>query len=227
MKVLCVAAHPDDEVLGVGGTLAKHAAEGDHVETMLLSDGEMARHETETQAARERREERRQEARTAADVLGAQSVEIHDYWGNQLDDVALINVVRDIESKLDSFQPDVIYTHHYGDLNIDHQLVSRAVRTAARPTRDSTVDRIFAFETPSATEWAMPTADTAFQPTVFVDIGDQLERKMDALDVYESEMGERPYARNQSSLRDNARLWGDKSGLGAAEPFELILERRR
>jgi N-acetylglucosamine malate deacetylase 1 len=227
MRVLCVAAHPDDEVLGVGGTLAKHAAAGDTVETMLLSDGEMARHETETAAARERREERRQEAQNAADALGVSKVTIHDYWGNQLDDEALIHVVRDVESKIESFDPDVIYTHHYGDLNVDHQHAARAVRTAARPTTGSSVERILAFETPSSTEWAMPTAaDTAFQPTVFVDVSDHLERKIDAVDAYRSEMRERPHPRHRESLRDNARLWGDKSGLEAAEPFELIVERR-
>ncbi|TYL38938.1 hypothetical protein CV102_10565 [Natronococcus pandeyae] len=227
MKVLCIAAHPDDEVLGVGGTLAKHAAAGDEVEVMLLGDGEMARHETETQEAIERGEERRQEAREACKVLGVSTVTIHDYWGNQLDDVALIDVVRDVESKLESFHPDVVYTHYYGDLNIDHELVARAVRTAARPDPDSSVDRILSFETPSATEWAMPTADTAFQPTVFVDISEHLERKMEAIEIYGSEMRERPHPRNEASLRDNARLWGDKSGLEAAEPFELMLERRR
>lgn len=226
MNVLCVAAHPDDEVLGVGGTLAKHAAEGDDVDVLLLSDGEMARHETETPAARERREERREKARSAGDVLGVGDVSVLDYWGNQLDDVALIDVVRDVESKVDSFEPRVIYTHHYGDLNVDHQLVARAVRTAARPTTDSPVDRILSFETLSATEWAMPTSDTAFQPTVFVDVGDHLERKMDAIGVYEVEMRDRPHPRSFESIRSNARVWGEKFGLPAAEPFELLLERR-
>lgn len=227
MTVLCVAAHPDDEVLGVGGTLAKHAAAGERVDVLLLSDGEMARYETETPAARERRQERRDEARSAGDVLGVKDVEILDYWGNQLDDVALIDVVRDVETAIAERQPDVIYTHHYGDLNVDHQLVARAVRTAARPQAGSPVDRILSFQTPSATEWAMPTADTAFQPTVFVDIGEQLERKMDAIDVYASEMRDRPHPRAIESIRSNARLWGDRSGFMAAEPFELLLDRRR
>ncbi|MCH7659788.1 MAG: PIG-L family deacetylase, partial [Euryarchaeota archaeon] len=171
MRVLCVAAHPDDEVLGVGGTLAKHAMDGDDVSVLLLGDGEMARHESETPAARERKKERREEAQAAGDVLGVGSVTILDYRGNQLDDYPLINVVRDIETVIEEIEPTVIYTHHYGDLNVDHQLVARAVKTAARPQGGSPVDRVLSFETPSATEWAMPTTDTAFQPTVFVDIG--------------------------------------------------------
>jgi LmbE family N-acetylglucosaminyl deacetylase len=227
MNVLCVAAHPDDEVLGVGGTLAKHAAAGDPVEILLLGDGEMARHETETPEARERKQERRDEARTAGGVLGVESMRILDYRGNQLDDYPLINVVRDIEDVIAETEPEVIYTHHYGDLNIDHQIVARAVKTAARPQVDSPVDRILAFETLSATEWAMPTADTAFQPTVFVDIEEQLDQKMEAIDVYASEMRERPHSRSIEAIENNALVWGDKYGLLAAEPFELLFERRR
>ncbi|SEQ51693.1 PIG-L deacetylase family protein [Natrinema salaciae] len=227
MKVLCVAAHPDDEVLGAGGTLAKHVAEGDEVEVFLLSDGAMARFETETEAAAERRAERRAEAAAAGDILGVSDVTVLDYWGNQLDDVPLIDVVRDVESKIDAFRPDVIYTHHYGDLNVDHELVARAVRTAARPTVGSPVDRVLSFETLSATEWGMPSPDNAFQPTTFVDIDEYLERKMAAIDAYESEMRERPHPRSTEAIRNNATVWGDKSGLFAAEPFELLVERRR
>ena len=227
MNVLCVAAHPDDEVLGAGGTMAKHAAEGDDVEVLLVSDGAMARYETETEAARERRAERRSEAEAAGEILGVSDVTVLDYWGNQLDDVAFIDVVRDVESKVDAFQPSVIYTHHSGDLNVDHELVARAVRTAARPTAGSPVDRILSFETLSSTEWGMPSPDNAFQPTTFVDIGEHLDRKMEAINAYESEMRDRPHPRSTEAIRNNATLWGDKSGLLAAEPFELLMERRR
>lgn len=227
MNVLCVAAHPDDEVLGAGGTLAKHVAEGDEVEVLLLSDGAMARFETETEAAAERRAERRAEAAAAGDILGVSDVTVLDYWGNQLDDVPLIDIVRDVESKIDAFRPNVIYTHHHGDLNVDHELVARAVRTAARPTAGSPVDRILSFETLSATEWGMPSPDNAFQPTTFVDVDEYLDRKIEAIDAYESEMRDRPHPRNAQAVRKNATLWGDKAGLYAAEPFELVVERRR
>lgn len=227
MRILCVAAHPDDEVIGVGGTLAKHVAEGDDVEVLMLNDGVMARYEAETSAARARRDDRRERAQAVADSLGFGGVTVLDYWGNQLDDEALIDVVRDVESKLDSFEPHVIYTHYYGDLNIDHQIAARAVRTAARPLAGSTVDRILSFESLSSTEWAMPTADTAFQPTVFVDIDEHFDRKMDALSIYEDELRERPHPRSRRSIRNNNQLWGEKVGLYAAEPFELVMERHR
>lgn len=227
MRVLCVAAHPDDELIGVGGTLAKHVDDGDEVEVLLLNDGVMARYETETPAAESRRKERRERAQAIADLLGFADVTVLDYWGNQLDDEALIDIVRDVESKLDSFEPHVIYTHHYGDLNVDHQTAARAVRTAARPLVDSSVDRILSFESLSSTEWAMPTADTAFQPTVFVDIDEYLDRKLNALRIYEDELREQPHPRSLRSIRNNNQLWGAKAGLYAAEPFELLMERRR
>lgn len=226
MRVLCVGAHPDDEVIGAGGTLAKHVAEGDDVFVLLLSDGEMARYETETDDAMERREDRRERARAASEVLGIESIEVLDYWGNQLDDVALIDVVRDVETAIDEFRPDVIYTHNYGDLNVDHQLIARAVRTASRPLVDSPVDRILSFEVLSSTEWAMPTADTAFQPTVFVDIEGFLETKMEALSAYDDEIREPPHPRSVRSIRNNGVLWGEKVGMAAAEPFQLLLERQ-
>lgn len=227
MRVLCVAAHPDDELIGAGGTLAKHVDDGDEVQVLILNDGVMARFESETSAARARREERRERAQTIAELLGFEDVTVLDYWGNQLDDEALIDVVRDVESKIDSFDPNVIYTHHYGDLNVDHQIAARAVRTAARPLAASSVDRILSFESLSSTEWAMPTADTAFQPTVFVDIDEYLERKLDALTIYEDEIRDVPHPRSLRSIRNNNQLWGEKAGFYAAEPFELLLERRR
>jgi len=227
MRVLCVAAHPDDELIGAGGTLAKHADEGDEVEVLLLNDGVMARYESETPTAKTRRRERRERARTVADLLGFEGVTVFDYWGNQLDDEPLIDIVRDVESKIDSFEPNVIYTHHYGDLNVDHQLAARAVRTASRPLANSNVDRILSFESLSSTEWSMPTADTAFQPTVFVDISEYIGKKVDVLAVYEDEMREIPHPRSFRSIQNNNELWGEKAGFYAAEPFELLMERQR
>ncbi len=227
MRVLCVAAHPDDELIGVGGTLCKHVESGDTVDILLLSDGAMARYETETPAATERRTERRARAKEVGDRLGFGEVTVLEYWGNQLDDEALLDVVRDVEAKLNAFEPHVVYTHHYGDLNIDHQIVARAVRTAARPLAESTVDRLLAFESLSSTAWAMPTADTGFQPTVFVDIDPFLERKLEAIEIYKDELVEAPHPRNRDCIRANNQLWGQKAGLFAAEPFELVLERRR
>lgn len=227
MRVLCVAAHPDDEVIGVGGTLAKHADDGDEVFVLLLGDGEMARYETVTPEAEAGMRLRREAARDVGDALGVESVRILEFWGNQLDKEPFIDVVRAVEDEIRRVEPTVVYTHHFGDLNMDHQLTARAVKTATRPFADSSVDRVYSFETLSSTEWAMPTAETAFQPTVAIEIDEQLDRKREALSIYDDEMRERPHPRNPDSIVQNARLWGDKFGLRAAEPFVLLLERQR
>jgi LmbE family N-acetylglucosaminyl deacetylase len=116
----------------------------------------------------------------------------------------------------------VVYTHHYGDLNIDHELTARATVTATRPLVNSGVRRVLAYETLSSTEWSIPSADTAFQPTSFVDIEATIETKLEALREYETELGDHPHPRTVENVRSNARLWGAKAGLEFAEPFVVL-----
>lgn len=225
MKVLAVVAHPDDEVIGMGGTLASHAASGDEVHVLVLSDGESSRHDEATPERQRAIEERREQARTACERLGVDSVSFHDFPDNAFDTVPLLDVVQRIESTVESVQPDVVYTHHYGDLNVDHELTCRATLTATRPLSDSPVRRVLAAETLSATEWGTPSANNAFQPTTFVDVADQLERKLEALEAYEGELKDEPHPRTVQTIGENASVWGAKAGLEAAEPFELLRER--
>lgn len=225
MSVLCVAAHPDDEVLGVGGTIARHAADGDAVHVCILSDGVTSRYDDEDAAADEITR-RRDRARTACETLGA-SVSFHSFPDNCFDTVPLLDVVQTIEGEIAERNPSVVYTHHPGDLNVDHERTARATVTATRPLADSDVERVLAFETLSATEWAVPTVDNAFQPTSFVDIDEHLETKLDALSAYEDELREPPHPRTVETVRRNAEVWGAKAGLGAAEPFEVLREVRR
>jgi LmbE family N-acetylglucosaminyl deacetylase len=225
MSVLCVVAHPDDEVIGVGGTLARHAADGDDVHICILSDGVTSRYD-DTDAADGEIEQRRQRARRAADTLGA-TVSLHGFPDNSFDTVPLLNIVRTIEAEISDHSPDVVYTHHYGDLNVDHELTCRATITATRPLADSNIDRVLAFETLSASEWSVPSPDNAFQPTSFVTISDQLATKTDALSVYETELREPPHPRTVDTIRKNAEVYGSKAGVPAAEPLELLREVRR
>jgi LmbE family N-acetylglucosaminyl deacetylase len=221
MNVLCVVAHPDDEVLGMGGTLARHAADGDDVHVCFLSDGVASRHDTISPEVESEIEERKDNARQACDVLGA-SGSFHRFPDNQFDTKPLLDIVQTVESEVDDHQPDVVYTHHYGDLNVDHELTARAVVTATRPLQDSPVERVLAGEILSATEWSVPAPSDAFQPTTFVDVSEHLQRKLDALTAYETELREHPHPRTVDNVRRNAQLWGAKSGLEAAEPFELL-----
>jgi LmbE family N-acetylglucosaminyl deacetylase len=141
--------------------------------------------------------------------------------------VSLLEIVKIVEEAIEEYDPSVVYTHHYGDLNVDHELTCRAVTTATRPLRDSCVERVLAFETLSATEWSTPSPNNAFQPQQFVNIADHIEQKLDALQVYEDELREQPHPRTVETVRQNARVWGAKSGVPAAEPFELIRAVRR
>ncbi len=225
MSVLCIAAHPDDEVLGVGGTLARHAATGEEIHICILSDGVTSRYD-EGDAADEEIQQRRKRAKRAADVLGA-TVSLHEFPDNSFDTAPLLDIVQTIEAEIADHAPDVVYTHHYGDLNVDHELACRATVTATRPLADSGVDRVLAFETLSASEWSVPQPSNAFQPTTFVDISSHLDTKTEALSVYETELREPPHPRTVDTVRKNAEVWGSKVGVSAVEPFELLREVRR
>jgi LmbE family N-acetylglucosaminyl deacetylase len=224
MSVLCVVAHPDDEILGVGGTLARHAAEGDDVHVCILSDGVTSRYDDDDAADAEI-QQRRRRAERAAETLGA-SVSLYGYPDNSFDTVPLLDIVQTVETEIEDRSPDTVYTHHYGDLNVDHELTCRAVTTATRPLKDACVERVLAFETLSATEWSPPSPDNAFQPQHFVTVSDNLETKLDALEAYENELRESPHPRNVETVRQNAQVWGAKVGVDAAEPFEVIRELR-
>lgn len=220
MSVLCIAAHPDDEVLGVGGTLARHAADGDDVHVCILSDGVTSRYDNPENATEEI-ERRRNRARQACETLGA-TVSLHGFPDNQFDTVPLLDIVQTIEEEIATHEPQVIYTHHYGDLNVDHELTSRAVATAARPLPDTTIDEILLYSTLSSTEWNRPTGEQAFQPTTFVNVEEYVHQKIDAFEVYETELRDHPHPRTPTNVRRSLKLCGSTAGVPAAEPFELL-----
>lgn len=226
MRVLCVATHPDDEIIGVGGTLARHAAQGDEVHVAILSQAEPARYEEITPEVETKMAERRDCTRNACSTLGVESVTFHGFPDNAFDDVPLLDIVKAVEDEIRDHDPDVIYTHHYGDLNVSHELTCRAVITAARPLPDSNVRSILAYETLSTSEWATPHVGNAFQPTAFKDISGYLDRKLEALSEHSTELRKHPHPRNVQNVRRNAKLWGAKAGVDAAEPFELLREVR-
>ena len=183
--VLVIAAHPDDEVIGCGGVMAKHAADGDEVHTLFLADGVSARPADGGRAAIDARKEA---AARAARALGVEAPRFLDLPDNRLDTVALLDVVRPVEDMLAALAPAVVYTHHGGDLNVDHRIAHQAVMTACRPLPASPVRAIYAFEVASSTEWASPHTGAPFRPTRFVDIDRELERKLNALACYQGEV---------------------------------------
>lgn len=221
-KVLVVAAHPDDEILGVGGTILRHVAEGDSVHVMILAEGitsrgtkrDVAKNETELSRLREA-------SRKVAEYMGIDKLILCGFPDNRMDGVELLDIIKRIEQEMGEFCPDTVYTHHAGDVNIDHQLVHRAVVTACRPLPGTTVRQILFFETLSSTEWQMPMQGNSFLPNWYVDIHEYLERKLAALRFYETEMREYPHPRSYEGVTFLAKMRGLVVGADAAEAFML------
>lgn len=219
MSILVVASHPDDEALGCGGAMRRHADSGDEVGVLFLCDGVSARApEQRSRAAAARREA----ACIAAEILGASEPRFLDFPDNRLDTVPLLDVVQAIETILAEVRPTVVYTHHSGDLNIDHRRTARAVMTACRPQGELMVRSIYGFEVPSSTEWAPPRAEEAFLPQHFVDIAGRLEAKLAALAAYGDEMRPFPHPRSGQAVTALAKWRGASAGLEAAEAFIVL-----
>jgi len=217
VKVLIVAAHPDDEALGCGGTIARHVERGDVVDVLFVADGVSARGADAQALAR-----RQDAARKATSILGTQPPHFLDLPDNQLDSVPLIEVTQAIERLAREVAPAIVYTHHGADLNVDHRIVHQAVLTAFRPIPGASVVGLFAFETASSTEWSSSAVGPAFAPDRFVDISGHLECKVAALDAYAEEMRPFPHARSLVSVRSLAMWRGACVGLAAAEAFVTL-----
>jgi len=222
MKVLVVAAHPDDEVLGCGATLARLANEGHEVHIAIMGEGITSRHSDRRQADADQLERLHEQAHAAANRVKAKAVQLFKLPDNRLDTLPLLDVVKLIEGLVEKLKPEVIYTHHPGDLNIDHGVVHRAVLTATRPMAGQTVRDIYAFEVPSSTEWAFQRGEPAFRPNIFLDVSATLEIKIQAMACYESEARKFPHPRSPEALRAIAARWGSVVGFQAAEAFELV-----
>ncbi|MDJ0677005.1 MAG: PIG-L deacetylase family protein [Calothrix sp. MO_167.B42] len=222
MKVLVVAAHPDDEVLGCGGAIAKHTQQGDTVHVLIMAEGATSR------TLQRDREKVKNElsalavaAQQASEILGVQSLKLHDFPDNRMDSCDLLDVIKVIENKISQYQPEIIYTHHGGDVNIDHCFIHKAVVTAARPIPGQVVKTLLFFEIASSTEWQTPASALPFTPNWFVDISETLSLKMKALIAYDSEMRLFPHARSLTALEHLARWRGASVGVEAAEAFIL------
>jgi|HubBroStandDraft_2_1064218.scaffolds.fasta_scaffold02226_4 LmbE family N-acetylglucosaminyl deacetylase len=221
-SVLVVAAHPDDEILGCGGTMARLTREGHEVRIAILAEGMSSRYAHREDADPQQLQHLHARAQQAADKVGAKEVVLCKLPDNRLDTVPLLEVVKQVEELVARFRPEVIYTHHPGDLNVDHGVVHRAVLTATRPVAGQCVKEIYAFEVPSSTEWAFQRLEPLFRPSVFVDITETLETKIEALTCYDTETRKFPHPRSAEALRAIAKRWGSVVGLPAVEAFELI-----
>ena len=219
-KVLVVAAHADDEALGCGGTIAKHARAGDRVSVLFMTNGVSARVEefdsTKVSA-------RAEAASKAAKVLGVYNIIQLDFPDNQMDSIALLDVVQAIEKHVKAIAPNIIYTHFGFDLNCDHRITHQAVMTACRPQKNCSVKEIYCFEVLSSTEWQSKLAPQ-FLPDLIVDISDTWEAKLKALSCYEDELRPFPHSRSTETVAALATYRGATHGITRAEAF--FIERQ-
>jgi LmbE family N-acetylglucosaminyl deacetylase len=215
--ILVVCAHADDEALGCGGTMARHAAEGDEVHVIFLADGVSSR----ALVSDDDLDVRNMACEKACAILGVKSTTHFGLPDNCLDTVPFIEIVQLLEQVMTELVPNVVYTHHYGDLNIDHRTCNQAVLTACRPTPGASVSEIYSFEVLSSTEFSAPGV-LSFNPNVFVDISSYLQSKMAALAEYALEMREVPHSRSIAHVISLSEHRGNSMGMLNAEGFMLL-----
>jgi len=203
VKTLIIAAHPDDEVLGCGGTVLK-LAKKQQIYSLVLNKGGR---------------EKPILTDKVSDFMGFTKSWQLDLPDNRFDTVPLADIVKIVEDVKNEIKPDVVFTHFEYDLNKDHQLTYQAVLTATRPMAKETVKELYSFEIPSSTEWKFPNV---FAPNVFIDISDTIEKKIEAFKMYETEVRDFPHPRSPEAMRVIAKRWGILSGLKCVEAFYLV-----
>jgi N-acetylglucosamine malate deacetylase 1 len=224
-SILVVVAHPDDELLGLGATMHKLINEHNcKVRAVILGEGITSRsNERDPEKWSEELKTHRLNIETARKAIGYESVGIYDFPDNRFDTVALLDIVKIIEKEKQDFQPEIIFTHHGGDVNIDHQRTFEAVITATRPMEEEKVNTIITFETPSGTEWIASSNPNQFNPNMYIEISEKnLLSKIYGMESYEFEKREFPHPRSPESLTILAKYRGITIGKELAEAFCII-----
>lgn len=218
---MVIAAHPDDEILGVGATIKKKIDEGNEAKCFILGEGQASRFNDDKEMIQNAIGQLHEDTLKAAEVIGYSEVIFANFPDNRFDHVDLLDIVKAIESVIDTYKPDVIYTHYEGDLNIDHRLTFQAVITATRPIGNYSVKEIYSFETLSATEWNY-SRTSCFKPNVFIDIKDTFNIKIKAMQYYKTELRIFPHPRSLKMIEIEAQRWGSFVGVEYVEAFELV-----
>ena len=224
-RILVVVAHPDDELLGLGATMHKLIEEQNcRVRVIILGEGITSRSDQrDLEQWREELKIHRQNIEQARKEIGYESVGIYDFPDNRFDTVAILDIIKVVEKEKEIFQPEIIFTHHGGDVNIDHQRTFEAVITASRPLKNEIVKTIFTFETPSGTEWRSPSDPRHFLPNFFVNVSEaNINSKITGMESYEFERRKYPHPRSPESLKIQAQRWGVVIGANFAEAFCLV-----
>ncbi len=214
-RILVVAAHPDDELLGVGGTVARHVREGDEVTSVILCESESLRYKRDVG--------QNESMLRAAEALGVRDVRALGFPDQRLDTVTLTDLITPLERVSEEVRPRIVYCQFGGDINMDHKLLFEAANVAFRPL-DDWLEEVYAFYTVSSTEWGYPRT---FQPDTWVDISATLEQKIAAFECYTNEVRAYPHPRSSEALRHAAHFWGNQCHMEAAEVFATVRRMRR
>ena len=223
-RTLVVAAHPDDEVLGCGATMARIVSEGGIVQTIFLADGESSRFPISEIVAPKVIESifaRKMAANSAATILGTLPPKFFGLPDNRLDTIPMLEIAKIIEKEIEIFKPSRVFTHFSGDLNVDHQKVHEAALVATRPQGNSGVNEVICFELPSSTEWRPPESGQTFTPNLFISVGGFEGQKFAALTAYETEMRAFPHPRSKDAILALMKWRGATANLLASEAFIL------
>lgn len=219
-KILVIAAHPDDEVLGCGGTITRLNKEGYELYTLILGEGITSRDDKRSKEKRGREiANLKEQAKKANELIGVKKVFFYDFPDNRFDTVPFLDIVKVIEKIKNQIKPEIIFTHYEKDLNIDHQITYIAVITATRPISEETVKEIYSFEIPSSTEWSYPLS---FSPDMFFDISETINIKIKALEKYKTELKKYPHPRSLEGVKLIAKNRGMEVGLNYAEAFKSV-----
>lgn len=218
-RVLIVAAHPDDEVLGVGGTISKYIANGANVKVLIVTDGSTSQYRGDPELNKII-EAKKAQTQKAAELLGVSEVIYGGLPDMKLDTVAHIEVNAVIEKVIDEFCPDVVFTHFYGDANKDHRCVYESTIVACRTTPDQCVKELYSYFVPSSTDWNVQNQNTVFMPTAFINIsGECAEKKYQAMSAYEAELRSYPHPRSVEAIQIFDKANGAHVGVESAECF--------
>jgi len=219
-KILVIGAHPDDETFGMGGTILRYTSNNYVVHVLIVTDGSSSQYKNSLDMIKKKK----LEAKKAMQVLGVKNIEFNTLPDMKLDTIPHVDINKILEKKIQEFRPDIVYTHHWGDINKDHRMVFESTLVATRPTPSQKVKKIYTYETPSSTEWQAPVIYDAFIPDTYVDIYNFLEKKMRAIRYYKSEIRKYPHPRSIKAVKIYNKKNGISVGKMAVERFKLVRE---
>ena len=216
--ILVIVAHPDDETIGMGGTIRKHVLDGDNVNVVSMTNGTGARKNNNS----EKVNLRKRSSKLASDFLGFNWFKNFDFRDNAMDTYALLEIIKSVEKSKNLLNPEIVYTHSGADLNIDHRIVTNAVLTAFRPQPKEICREIRLFEVASSTDYGDESITGRFEPNLFINVANTWSDKELALNAYQEEMREFPHSRSLMGIKNLAAYRGNQVGLHMCEAFQVI-----